>query len=167
MRNKLINFIVFQLIWFLSICGAAAERELISVSLCLFFLAINLFISKNLRADLALIAQGVVLGIFIDTFLIHLNIISFKSQYWGLISPLWMWVIWAALFSTVNSSMSWLKPRWAMAAVLGAIFAPLSYWAGVRMGAGVFNDLYIALATIGLIWLLITPLMMRMAARTN
>ena len=165
--TKLINFIVFQLIWFLSIYGAVAEIELITITLCLIFLAVNLFISQNLRADLVLIIQGVLLGFFVDTLLIHLGIISFKSQYWSLVSPFWMWVIWAGLMSTIHSSMSWLKLRWAMAAVLGAIFAPLSYWAGVRMGAGSFNDLYIALAAISVIWLFITPLMMRMAARTS
>jgi hypothetical protein len=164
---KLINFINFQLIWFLSIYGAAAQREFITLPLCLIFLAVNLFLSKNLMADLTLILQGVILGIFIDTSLIHLGVISFKSQYWSQISPVWMWVIWAGLLSTVNSSMSWLKSRQVMAGFLGLIFAPLSYWAGVRIGAGVFNNLNSALITIGSIWLLITSLMMRMASRIS
>jgi hypothetical protein len=72
-------------------------------------------------------------------------------------APFWMTPIWIALALTLQSSMSWLSGRYLLAGVLGAISGPFAYWAGVRMGAGVFSDLVTAMICLSVIWLIITP----------
>jgi hypothetical protein len=47
-----------------------------------------------------------------------------------------MWTLWALVASTLNSSLSWLRGKPLLGAVLGAIAGPLSYEAGIRLGAG-------------------------------
>jgi hypothetical protein len=53
--------------------------------------------------------------------------------------------------------MSWLSGRYLLAGLLGAISGPFAYWAGVKMGAGVFIDFTAAIISLSIIWLVITP----------
>jgi hypothetical protein len=50
---------------------------------------------------------------------------------------------------------------------MGAVFAPLSYWAGVRLGAGTFGEVYVSLATIGVMWAIATPLLLLIANKID
>jgi len=86
-----------------------------------------------------------------------LDLIAFTSSYWTGFSPLWMTPIWIALVLTLQSSMSWLNGRYLLAGLLGAISGPFAYWAGVRMGAGIFVDFIPAMISLSVIWLVITP----------
>jgi pheromone shutdown protein TraB len=169
--KKLINFILFQAVWFLCILGAADEYELLAVTIGLICIVINLFLTNDIKGNAKLMIQGVFIGIVVDTLLIHLGVMSFKTQYWTSISPLWMWVLWAGLMSTINVSLSWLKPRLKLSALMGAVFAPLSYWAGVRLGAGTFGEgygeVYVSLATIGVMWAIATPLLLLIANKID
>jgi hypothetical protein len=62
---------------------------------------------------------------------------SWPSTY---LSPFWMWTLWALVASTINSSLAWLQGRPLLGAFLGAIAGPLSYEAGIRMGAGAWGS---------------------------
>lgn len=161
--KKLINFIVFQFIWFLCIYGASSDNELPAVVLGATGVAFNLFLGGHCKRDLSLLAKGVLLGICLDTLLIQLDLISFNSHYWHVISPVWMWVIWAGFLGTVNHSLSWLNNQLALAAILGAVMGPISYWSGVSLGAGRFVHLEQSLLAISIMWLLATPLIMKMS----
>jgi hypothetical protein len=55
--------------------------------------------------------------------------------------------------------MSWLKGRFVLAAVLGAITGPLSYFAGVELGAAQWGDETQALVLLGIIWAIAMPLL--------
>jgi hypothetical protein len=73
--------------------------------------------------------------------------------------------IWIALVLTLQSSMSWLSGRYLLAGVLGSISGPFAYWAGVRMGAGVFSDFVPAMISLSVIWLVITPALFYISSR--
>jgi hypothetical protein len=155
--KKLINFIQFQVVWFLCIFGAAHQFELIAILISVGIIAWALLTSEHRAHDYRMILVGAILGIVIDTLLISLNLITFTSAYWTGFSPLWMTPIWIALVLTLQSSMSWLSGRYTLAGLLGAISGPFAYWAGVRMGAGTFADLIPAMISLSVIWLVITP----------
>jgi len=161
--KKIINFIIFQLIWFACIYGAASNHECLAIVLGLSGVAINVYQGKELRRDLDLLVKGTLLGIFIDTLLIQLNLISFTTNYWKAISPIWIWIIWAGFLSTVNYSLSWLKNRLVLAAIFGSVMGPLSYWAGVSLGAGHFDHPNKSLLAISIVWLFATPIIMRVS----
>jgi hypothetical protein len=155
--KKLINFIQFQAVWFLCIFGAAHQFELMAILISAGIIAWALLTSEHRTHDYRMILIGAVLGIVIDSALISLNLITFTTSYWASVAPLWMTPIWIALALTLQSSMSWLSGRYLLAGVLGAISGPFAYWAGVRMGAGVFPDLMTAMICLSVIWLIITP----------
>jgi hypothetical protein len=155
--KKLINFIQFQAVWFLCIFGAAHQYELMAILISIGIIAWALITSERRTHDYGMILVGSVLGIVIDSALISFNLITFTSSYWTGFSPLWMTPIWIALVLTLQSSMSWLNGRYLLAGLLGAISGPFAYWAGVRMGAGIFVDFIPAMISLSVIWLVITP----------
>ena len=155
--KKLLNFIQFQAVWFICILGAAQQWELTALFISLGILIGAVLISENRQHDLYLILIGVCLGFVIDTAMIQLGLMSYATHYWQNVSPVWMSLIWAALVLTLQSSMSWLSHRYLLSAILGAISGPFAYWAGVRMGAGSFNDFHLAIVALSVIWCLVTP----------
>jgi hypothetical protein len=155
--KKLINFIQFQVVWFLCILGAAHQLELIAILISAGVIALALLTSEHRAHDYRIILVGAASGIVIDTALILLNLMTFTSSYWTGFSPLWMTPMWIALSLTLQSSMSWLSGRYLLAGILGAISGPFAYWAGVKMGAGVFVDFNAAMISLSVIWLVITP----------
>ena len=161
--KKIVNFIIFQFIWFICIYGAATNHETLAITLAIWGVAINLYLGCDLKKDLLLLVKGIFLGILIDTFLIQLNVISFNTQYWKVISPLWMWCVWAGFLTTVNYSLSWLKERLVLGAILGGVMGPISYWSGVSLGAGQFDHLGQFLLVISIAWLLATPFILKMS----
>jgi hypothetical protein len=155
--KKLINFIQFQAVWFLCILGAAHGFEWPAILVSVLILAWAWWVSEDRRHDQWLMIIAIALGIVIDSSLVWLGVMSFKSEIWTGFSPIWMPFIWAALAITIQSSMSWLARSYRLAAVLGAISGPFAYWAGVRMEAGTFHDFITAIATLSVIWLVVTP----------
>ena len=83
-----------------------------------------------------LIGLALAIGLVWDSALASLGWIRFTS---GTLvegaAPPWILGLWALFATTLNRSLAWLHGRYALAAVLGAIAGPLSYWAGARLGA--------------------------------
>ncbi len=74
-----------------------------------------------------------------------------------------MWL----LFSTsLNGTLKWLQGRYLVAALLGAVFGPLSYVAGGRLGAIEFNqDFLLTVLVLAVVWGLVVPLLAWLAKR--
>jgi hypothetical protein len=75
--------------------------------------------------------------------------------------------MWALFATTLNVSLGWLQGRWVLTVVLGAMAGPLSYWAGVRMGAVQFVEPAQAVAALAVGWGLATPLLLLLARLFN
>ena len=75
-----------------------------------------------------------------------------------------MVALWLNLAMALHTSLRWLTGRCLLAAVLGTITGPLSYYAGVRLGALTFNpNLVISLVVLALVWGLALPGLVRLA----
>ncbi len=81
--------------------------------------------------------------------------------------PLWMPALWANFASILNYSLSWLRGRWAAAAMLGAIAGPLSYLAGSRLGALTMPSETYGAALVALEWAIATPALLWLAGRRS
>lgn len=155
--KKLINFIQFQAVWFLCIFGAAHQFELLAILISVGIIAWAMLSSEHRTHDYVMSVIAVIIGLALDSLLLSQNLMTFTTAYWTSMAPLWMTPIWIALVLTLQSSMSWLGGRYLLAAVLGSISGPFAYWAGVRMGAGLFTDFTTAMICLSVIWLIITP----------
>jgi hypothetical protein len=164
--RKLVNFVLFQLGWFACILGAAHGYVSWAVLFCLAVAAFHLWQSSQPMQEGMLLLKILILGIFADTLLVQTGSLVFESK--GLVpslSPIWMWSLWVILGCTLNESMSWLRGRYLLAAALGAITGPLSYLAGVKLGAATWGNETQALVLLGLIWATAMPLLFWWAAK--
>ncbi len=80
-------------------------------------------------------------GTGVDSIKSSLGFISYDSGWPGAIwlAPLWITAMWAGFAALINHSLNWLKGRYLLAFILGAVFGPPSYMAGVRFGVLHFN----------------------------
>ena len=75
-----------------------------------------------------------------------------------MVVPFWMVALWINLAATINFSLSWLKTRYVVASLLGAIAGPLAYSAGAMIGAITINSID-ALIIISIMWAVAMPLL--------
>ncbi|MEK9778156.1 MAG: DUF2878 domain-containing protein, partial [Methylophilaceae bacterium] len=81
------------------------------------------------------------------------------------LTPLWIVVMWLLFAMTLNHSLSWLKRRYVLSFVFGALGGPLAYVAGEKLGAvEITSDLSLVILAIS--WAMITPLLMKYSDRT-
>ena len=127
-----INILGFQVIWFGSIFFGDAF-----VAVTLVLIAMHLIYYKEYRAsDLRLAGLCLFCGIVIDNALLFFDVMAFSSTgYTQYMVPLWLLSLWFAFGFTLNHSLRYFKQRKLLAFICGAIFGPLSYLAGQRLGA--------------------------------
>ncbi|CAM3777908.1 DUF2878 domain-containing protein [Polynucleobacter antarcticus] len=137
---KFWNFVFFQLGWFACILGAANHFIFWPVLATLAYIAVFIWRADKPASEFQFILKAVIFGVSADSLIAYLGFLSFEGS-WpsAYLSPLWMWTLWALLATTINESLSWLRKKPILAVVLGAIAGPLSYEAGIRMGAGAWG----------------------------
>lgn len=126
--RKVINFIAFQAAWFAAVLGAAHSMPWLGVVAAPAALALHLMLSPDWKPELLLAIAAAGTGFVFDSVLIDLGMFSpvayvFPTPF----SSLWMVMLWVNLVTTLNVSMAWLRGRYALSAVFGAIGGPLAY----------------------------------------
>ncbi len=162
--NGIVNFVAFQVIWVASVVGAGAGLSLLGPGCLLAWLPVHAWLSRCPREDLLLAAGALLFGTLLDTLYQVAGLLRFEG--WTMlapVAPLWISALWVNFVLTLNHSMKWLRGRLPVAAAFGAVGGPLSYWAGVRLGAAEWvAEPVLALAVIGVAWALVTPALISM-----
>jgi hypothetical protein len=164
----LVNFIGFQVGWFACVLGAAIDKELLGMIIALGIVIYHVVAQADSINELKLVLVAVVIGLFWETWVLSLNILHYPSHpeasFWA---PHWLIMMWALFATTINLSMGWLKGRWVLAVFMGAIFGPLAFVAGEKLGAVVFLDSTLSMITLAIGWGLLMPLLLSLADRIN
>ena len=131
---KIINLIFFYLIWWGCILGIRSNFDYVGPILTLVFIVVHLNIVAESRKELILILCCGFLGLIVESLYLYFNFISYEGY---LISesfmpPLWIVCIWIALATTINHSMVFLKNKWIVTGICGAIFGPICYFAVMK-----------------------------------
>jgi hypothetical protein len=162
------NVVLFQAGWFACVLGAAQGQPWIGVAAATAIVVWHGWWAVRARPELKLVAIAVVIGALFDSILSMLGWITYMSAIRGYsVAPLWILAMWALFATTLNVSMRWLKSRLWLAALLGAVGGPLSYWAAERMGAVQFAEPFIAIVALAIGWALIMPSLMVLAQENN
>lgn len=165
-RLVIANFVLFQLGWFACVLGAAEGHPWIGTGIALAIVAWHLWSAPASSEEGMLMAQVVLIGALWDSLLVMLGWIRYPSG--TLLSgaaPHWILALWALFATSLNLSMRWLKPRLGLAALLGAVCGPLSYWAAVRLGAVEFVQPLRVIVALSFGWALIMPALMLLSQR--
>jgi hypothetical protein len=164
--DLVVNVIAFQIAWFACVVGAGRGLVWLGLAVLAAVVALHLVRAPRKSEELKLIAISLVIGVVWDSLLVATGWITFASHgpYAG-IAPHWILALWALFATTLNMSLHWLKGRWALAAVLGGIAGPLSYWGAANMGAVTFVNPVAGLAALAVGWAVMMPLLSFIAIR--
>ena len=164
----LVNFIGFQVGWFACVLGAANDKELLGMIIALGVIIYHVINQGDSRKELKLVLVAVAIGLFWETWVLNLDILRYPSHpetlFWA---PIWLIMMWALFATTINLSMGWLKGRWFLSVFMGAVFGPLAFIGGERLGAVVFLDSTLSIITLSVGWGLLMPLLLWIAERIN
>jgi hypothetical protein len=162
--STLENVALFQAGWLACVLGAVHGMPAIALPVAAAIVARHVWTSRAPRRELALVGLVCAIGAIFDSALAASGLIVYRE---GVLiagaAPYWIVALWALFATTLNRSLAWLHGRYALAAILGAVAGPLSYWAGARLGALELGSPATALAALALGWAVILPGLMRLA----
>ena len=162
----LANFVVFEAAWFACIVGVAHAAPGWGTAAIVAAIAWHLAISARPATELALVAILCALGLVAETLAVALGHVAYPNgQPLAWLPPYWLVALWGEFAIALNVTLRWLRGRPLLAAMLGAVFGPLSFLGGVRLGAASFVDETAALATLAVLWAIIMPLVVAIALR--
>ncbi|AQP98513.1 hypothetical protein B0W48_01125 [Pseudoalteromonas aliena] len=143
--HSLINFALFQAVWFLSLLLEANSLIFSGLIVILMF-----FLSKQKKQDTLLLIKALPLALLLEFIAVKVGLLEFKVYPF----PLWLIFLWTALLLSLNTSMFFLsKLKLWQAFLVCLIFAPASYWAGARFGVISFGlPLWQFWLAYGLLW---------------
>jgi hypothetical protein len=167
--RKLANFALFQGAWYASVEGAARGWIWFG-PLCVALLLAVHALGLGLRwRELRYVALVGACGTLADSALGLLGATAYPSSQaaWPYpFAPPWISGLWIAFATLPRLSMAWLAPHPWWSALFGALGGPLSYYAGVRIGAvGVAEPPLYGYGVLALEYALATPLLLRLAPR--
>ena len=128
MLNKIVNAVAFQLCWFACVLGGSLWA---AGAVALFLMWHSQVVKIH---EWRFIIAGTVAGFSIDSLWYSLGFIQFPNYNLAVI-PAWLMLLWLAFNCTLHHSLLTLFQRPWLIALLSAIAAPFSYYAGSVMGA--------------------------------
>jgi hypothetical protein len=158
--RSLINYVGFQLGWFACVGGAAHRRPWLGPAAAVLLIGAHLAGSERRVRELRRLAAVGLFGLVLESAAIAAGLYGYAGggpAWW--LAPAWIVSLWVLIAATFESSLSWLNGRPWLAAAFGAVGSPLSFSAGVKMGAaGFLVPTPIGLAALAAIWAAALPL---------
>lgn len=157
--NFWINHGLFQVSWPACVAGAAygwGWPGFLVVGALAFW---QLHPINRHPLDWTMVGVCMALGLSLDTAWIQMGLIEYAMP-WPVagVAPAWIMLLWLALALAINHSLQFFKAKLWLAAVLGGLGSPMSYYAGSKLGAAewVGPTWQVILAT-GLSWAIVLP----------
>ncbi|MGA1663353.1 MAG: DUF2878 domain-containing protein [Methylophilaceae bacterium] len=165
MKHKLINFILFQSIWFILIL-AAAHESFYGLVIGLLLILVQYWHGKLMVPDFKLILASVIVGFAHDTSLNYFKFIQYNIDFNTYYSPFWIIGLWISFALTINHSLAWLGNKKLLQMIFGLIGGPLAYIAGEKLGA-IYMINTMTLYVLALSWACITPLLFQFKKKVS
>jgi hypothetical protein len=157
--RQLANFVIFEGAWFACILGVAHGQPAWGTAAVVAAIAWHVAISARPATELALVALLCAIGLIAESLVVAQGHVAYPAgQPVAWLAPYWMVALWGEFAIALNVTLRWLKRRPFVALVLGAVFGPLSFLGGVRLGGARFVDEPAALTTLACMWAVLMPL---------
>lgn len=166
--NILINVIAFKIGWMASVLGAANGMPFVGPMVVGIAIAIHLYNSHSPMSELQLILMSGATGAICDSLLVSTGWLSYPS---GTVlsgfAPYWIVGMWMLFATTFNMAFRWLHSKTVLAFFMGAVFGPLSFYFGAKIGAVELVNPVAAMASLSVIWALAFPSLLALAKRVD
>lgn len=165
------NIGLYQIGWFTCLLQGGVIALLATVLiLCLhFYLMVD---GNRFKQEWQLVLKLLFVGLIVETIAINTgalvaDVISDELAFFSWLPPLWLLCLWLLFSTTLSHGLAWLRQRLLLCAVLAAISAPSSYFAGAYLSPymSLGDSTMLSLLTIGVLWALSFPLVMRYFVR--
>jgi hypothetical protein len=166
--NILFNAIAFQLGWFACVLGGANQLPWLGTLVAVLIVYWHLNHAQQPGREFALLAVVGVMGALWDSLLVAIGWLDYPSG--TLLSntaPHWIVAMWVLFASTLNVSLRWLRGRWMLAMLLGAVAGPLAYYAGAGLGGVVITEPLPAFTALAAGWAAFVPLLIWLSTRLD
>lgn len=129
----LVNAVLFQAVWFAAVIGAGNGLAWPGVAAVAVFAAVTLRQRATRASDLRLMVCAALAGGLLDSVFVNTGLLRYAAQ-WpaAALAPAWIVALWVNLALALNHSLRWVRPYPLVAALFGAIAAPLSYLGAAR-----------------------------------
>jgi len=164
-QKRLGNALAVNVGWTACALGAAWGWPWVGPAVVALLVSAQLPLVASPKRQALFIAVVAGLGWAVDSALFRAGVFSFPgcdSDRW--LCPLWMAALWANFATTLHLALDWLRGRYVLSAVLGAVAGPLAYYTGHRMGAMRLGESTAAnLAVFAAEWAVVMPALVRLA----
>jgi Protein of unknown function (DUF2878) len=162
----IINFVLFQIGWFACVLGAARQLPWLGVLVVLAIVAWHLWQARQPKAEAILLLIALLIGGLFDQMLLSLNLVSYQAHGWqDSLVPVWILALWAVFVTVLNVSLRWMRGRWLIAILFGAIGGPLAYMGAEKLGSATLNALPVSYIALSIGWAILTPLLLKVSEK--
>lgn len=164
----LANAIAFQLGWFACVLGGANQLPWLGTLAAALIVFWHLSLAQWPGREFSLLVAVGMLGAVWDSLLVTAGWLAYPSgTLLNNTAPHWIVAMWVLFASTLNVSLRWLRGRWIMATLLGAVAGPLAYYAGAGLGGVEITRPGLAFTALALGWAFFVPLLIRLSMRLD
>jgi Protein of unknown function (DUF2878) len=166
LQKNIINFVLFQIGWLACVLGAARQLPWLGVGMVLAIVAWHLWQARLPKSEAILLLIALFIGGLFDQMLLSLNLVSYQAHGWGAaLVPAWILALWLVFVTTLNVSLRWMRGKWLVAILFGAIGGPLAYMGAAKLGAATLNALPRSYIALSLGWAILTPLLLKISEK--
>ena len=165
----LVNFLAFQAGWFACVLGVANGNYWLGPVAITGVYLLNLFLTGEYLRETVIALFFITIGFAVDTQLTFFGVYTPSENILpSPFSPPWLMAMWLNLATIFNVSLRWMHGKYRLAALLGGLGGPLSYYGGGSLGALTYHDpLVFNLLVSGAVWAAITPLLLFTVGKIN
>jgi hypothetical protein len=166
--NVILNAVSFKIAWMSAVIGAANGLPLLGPAVILAAVLLHLSKADDPALELVLVAMAGVIGLAWDSVMVTAGWLTYQNGTFAAgLAPYWILAMWMLFATTLNVSLRGLRDRPLLAALLGAVFGPLSYLAGSAAGVVDIVREDAALPALALGWALLMPGLLVLAGQLD
>jgi hypothetical protein len=159
------NVVLFQIGWFACVLSAAAHQPWFGILVTTAVVVTHVLRAPLPTAELKLVLLSLGLGLVFDSLLVWQGWLQYSSGIvFPNVAPYWIVALWGLFATLLNVSLRWMRGRWVLAIVFGAVGGPAAYYGGLRLGALEFGNLPAGLLALAIGWAVLTPLLLALSS---
>lgn len=161
----LANLLRYQVVWFGTVLGTGYDRPDLGLVLGTAMLIWHFVVTRSPKVEWCIVLITLLIGGIWEWNMVHFGVVDYRGSPALAGVPVWILLLWAGFGCTLNGCLGWFRRRLGIAAVLGGLVGPLSWYGGAKIGALTMPDPASGYLILGMGWFLMMPLLSGIAAK--